>query len=146
MVAVNSKSSTWQFPNKIVIAPCTGIGQTVGTIARQAAYNIVEQLLPDKTVLLCLPAFVIDVEEDAEMVKQNPNRVIAIEGCANFCMTKILQEKGYKPTKTVFVPKIIAEMGVTVEKSKNRAKLTDLDKKVVSAVASRAVEEANSLR
>jgi uncharacterized metal-binding protein len=140
------KPSIYQFPNKIVIAPCTGIGQTVGTISRQAAYEVVEKLMPEKTILLCLPAFNIDVEEDVEMVRQNPSRVVVIEGCANFCMTKLLKLKGYKPAKTVFIPKIVSKMGVTVEKSRNRARLTALEEKVVSEAAAQTVAEAKSLK
>lgn len=140
------KPSVWQFPNKIVIAPCGGIGQTAGTISRQAAYEVVEKLMPEKTVLLCLPAFNIDVAEDVEMVKQNPQRVVVIEGCANFCMTKLLELKGCKPAKTVFIPRIISKIGVTVEKSRNRARLTALEKKIVSAVVAKTVAEVKSLK
>ncbi|MEM3597289.1 MAG: putative zinc-binding protein, partial [Candidatus Bathyarchaeia archaeon] len=74
-----------RFANKIVIAPCSGVGQTVGTISRQAAYEIVDKLAPSETVLLCLPAYNIEVDEDVEMVKQNPMKIIAIEGCARLC-------------------------------------------------------------
>ncbi|MGA2574040.1 MAG: putative zinc-binding protein [Candidatus Methanomethylicaceae archaeon] len=140
------KPSVWQFPNKIVVAPCGGIGQTAGTISRQAAYEVVEKLMPKEAVLLCLPAFNIDVEEDMEMVRQNPSRVVVIEGCANFCMTKLLELKGCKPAKTVFIPKIVSKMGITVEKSKNRATLTALEKKVVSVVAAKTVAAAKSLK
>lgn len=135
----------YDFSEKIVIAPCTGIGQTVGTISRQAAYRVVEQLLPDKTVLLCLPAYNIGVEEDVEMVRQNPNRIIAIEGCGNLCMSKLLKSRGYEPAKMVFIPRVMTEIGVSVEKSRNRAKLTELEEKVVSAVAAKVMKEAKSM-
>jgi len=69
-----------------------------------------------------------------------------IEGCANFCMTKLLGFKGYKPAKTVFIPRIVSKMGTTVEKSRNRARLTALEEKVVSAVAAQTVTEAKSLK
>jgi uncharacterized metal-binding protein len=140
------KPSAWQFPNKIVVAPCGGIGQTAGTISRQAAYEVVEKLMPEETVLLCLPAFNIDVEEDVEMVRQNPSRVVVIEGCANLCMTKLLELKGFKPAKMVCIPRIVSKMGITVEKSKNRARLSALEKKVVSVVAAKTVAEAKSLK
>jgi uncharacterized metal-binding protein len=145
-MAENAGSNVrYNFQGKIVIAPCTGVGQTVGTISRQAAYRVVEELLPDKTVLLCLPAYNVGVEEDVEMVRQNPNRIIAIEGCGNLCMSKLLKSRGCGAAKMVFIPKVMAEMGIKVEKSKNRAKLTELEEEVVSAVASKAVEEAKLL-
>jgi len=135
----------YNFEGKVVIAPCTGIGQTVGTITRQAAYRVVEQLLPEKTVLLCLPAYNVGVEEDVEMVRQNPNRIIAIEGCGNLCMSKLLKREGFEKARMVFVPRIMTELGVSVERSRNRAKLTELEEEVVSAVASKVVKEANSI-
>ena len=137
--------SQYQFPNKVVIAPCTGVGQTAGTISRYAAYKVVDELMPGKTVLLCLPAYTIDVEEDAEMVKQNPDRIVAIEGCSNLCMTKILKEKGYKPTKMVYIPRVIADMKLTVHKSENRAKLGEAEEKVALEVVRRVVNAVRSL-
>ncbi|MBM5804906.1 MAG: hypothetical protein FJZ49_02405 [Candidatus Verstraetearchaeota archaeon] len=137
--------SQYQFPNKVVIAPCTGVGQAAGTISRQAAYKVVDELMPDKTVLLCLPAYTIGVEEDIEMVKQNPNRIVVIEGCSNLCMTKLLKEKGYKPAKMVYIPRVIADMKVTVHKSENRAKLGEVEERVASDVVRRVVDAARSL-
>ena len=137
--------SQYQFPNKVVIAPCTGVGQTTATISRQAAYKVVDELMPDKTVLLCLPAYSIDVEEDVEMVKQNPDRIVVIEGCKNLCMTKILKEKGYKPTKMVFIPRVMADMQLSVHKSENRAKLGEAEEKVVLEVVRSVVNAARSL-
>jgi len=140
------KPPVWQFPNKIVIAPCGGIGQTAGTISRQAAFEVVEKLEPEQTVLLCLPALSIDVEEDVEMIRQNPSRIVVIEGCANLCMTKLLGSKGCEPAKTVLIPRIASKMGITVEKSRNRARLTALEEKVVSEAAAQTALKAKSLK
>ena len=32
--------------NKIVIVPCSGIGKTYGSVSREAAYTVVEDLRP----------------------------------------------------------------------------------------------------
>jgi len=50
------------FAGKVAILPCTGVGQVVGTIARQAGYRVCEDERPDDTVLLCLPALVRGVQ------------------------------------------------------------------------------------
>jgi len=36
---------------KIAILPCTGVGQVVGTIARQVAYRVCEDERPEDAVL-----------------------------------------------------------------------------------------------
>lgn len=140
------RQTKWSFPNKVVIAPCTGMGQTAGTISRHAAYKVVEQLSPNDTVLLCLPAYTIDVQEDVEMVEQNPDRIIAIEGCANLCMTKVLKAKGRTPSVTIMIPKIAAKKGLKLEKSKNRVALTEIEERIVSAVAEVVAENVKSLK
>jgi uncharacterized metal-binding protein len=122
------------------------MGQTAGTISRHAAYKVVEQLSSNDTVLLCLPAYTIDVQEDVEMVEQNPDRIIAIEGSANLCMTKVLKAKGRTPSITIMIPKIAAKKGLKLEKSKNRVALTEIEKSIVSAVAEVAAEKVKSLK
>ena len=39
---------------KVVIVPCSGIGKTYGTVSREAAYDVVEDLRPDETQLAAL--------------------------------------------------------------------------------------------
>lgn len=136
----------WSFPNRVVIAPCTGVGQTAGTISRSAAYRVVEELCPDETCLLCLPAYNIGVEEDEEMVRQNPGRIIAIEGCANLCMTKLLETKGYPPSITIMIPKIAAKRGLTLDIKKNRAHLSEVEERIASAVAEEVAAGVESLK
>lgn len=143
MVAIKRKE--WSFPDKVVIAPCTGMGQTAGTISRIAAYKVVEELSPGDTVLLCLPAYNIDVQEDVEMVEQNPDRIIVIEGCANLCMTKVLKSKGRTPTVTVMIPKVAVKKGLRLDRSKNRARPTGVEEKIASAVAEEVAENVKSL-
>ncbi len=130
---------------KIVVAPCSGVGQTVGTISRQAAYIVVDEIMPNETLLLCLPAYVTNVEEDVKMVEENPDRIIAVDGCGYRCMTKILEGRGFKPAKTIIVSTIIAEMDLKIDKFKNRAKLGDIENMVVSEVARRVIEAVKDL-
>ena len=135
-----------KFLGKFVIAPCSGDGQTVGTVSRQAAYVVVDKIMPNETLLLCLPAFVTGVEEDVKMVRENPNRVIAIEGCDRKCMSKILEGQGYKPAETIIVSHTIKEMGLKIDRIKNRARLGTKEERVVLEVANRAVEAIKKLK
>jgi len=90
-----AKNSSDKSSAGVVIAPCSGVGQTVGTISRQAAYTVVDELMPGETMLLCLPAYVANVKEDVEMVERHSSKIVAIEGCGQKCVTKILRERGY---------------------------------------------------
>ena len=43
---------------KVYIIPCSGIGKVFGSIGRETAYIVVNELAKDKTVLECLPLIV----------------------------------------------------------------------------------------
>jgi len=47
---------------KIVIVPCSGIGKTYGTVSREAAYDVVEDLRPDESRLVPLSMLVLGAE------------------------------------------------------------------------------------
>lgn len=135
-----------KFLGKFVIAPCSGVGQTVGTISRQAAYVIVDEIMPNETLLLCLPAFVTGVEEDVKMVEENPDRIIAIEGCGHKCMSKILEGKGYKPAETIIISQIIRETGLRIDRTKSRARLGAEEERIVLEVVKRVIEVIKELK
>ena len=51
---------------KVAIAVCTGMDQSLATVSRYAGYQVLEKLRPEKTVLLCIPALLGGVQEDAQ--------------------------------------------------------------------------------
>jgi uncharacterized metal-binding protein len=77
---------------KVVIVPCSGIGKTYGTVSREAAYNITEDLRPENTRLLALSKLVLGEEEARLVVANQPT--ITIDGCKLACATKMVQESG----------------------------------------------------
>jgi uncharacterized metal-binding protein len=77
---------------KIIIIPCSGIGKTYGTVSREAAYNVTENLRPDNTRLLALSKLVLGEVEAKSIVEGNP--AITIDGCKLACATKMVQESG----------------------------------------------------
>src|SRR4030042_5152397 len=79
---------------KVIIVPCSGIGKTYGTVSREAAYNVVEDLRPDETRLVALSKLVLGEEEARSVVANNP--AITIDGCKLACATKMVQESGGK--------------------------------------------------
>jgi uncharacterized metal-binding protein len=82
---------------KIVIVPCSGIGKSYGTVSREAAYIVTEDLLPEKTRLVALSKLVLGEEEARSIVECNP--AITIDGCKLACATKMVQESGGRVVK-----------------------------------------------
>ena len=39
---------------KVIIVPCSGIGKTYGTVSREAAYEVIEDLRPEQAQLVTL--------------------------------------------------------------------------------------------
>jgi uncharacterized metal-binding protein len=77
---------------KVVIVPCSGIGKTYGTVSREAAYEVVEELRPDETHLVALSMLVLGDEAAREAVAQCP--AVTIDGCKLACASKMVQESG----------------------------------------------------
>jgi uncharacterized metal-binding protein len=77
---------------KVVIVPCSGIGKTYGTVSREAAYDLVEDLRPDNTQLVALSLLVLGDEAARAAVAASP--AITIDGCKLACATKMVQESG----------------------------------------------------
>ena len=76
----------------VVIVPCSGIGKTYGTVSREAAYEVVEDLRPDETQLVALSMLVLGDESAREAVANSP--AITIDGCKLACASKMVQESG----------------------------------------------------
>ena len=77
---------------KVVIVPCSGIGKPFGTVAREAAYDLVEDLRPDATILVALSKLVLGDEEARAIVASHP--VVTIDGCKLNCAAKMVKERG----------------------------------------------------
>ncbi|MEW6357002.1 MAG: putative zinc-binding protein [Planctomycetota bacterium] len=131
------------FENKIAILPCTGVGQVVGTIARQAAYQVCDDLRPEDTVLVCLPALVKGVQEDIDMIRDCP--VIVIEGCKECCATYALQLQGGAASATVSVPDVMKGKGLKIKREARRA-VTESEQAVAELVSKRVVQEIERLK
>lgn len=82
------RQGEWQ----VVIVPCSGIGKTYGTVSREAAYEVVEDLCPRTSQLVALSLLVLGDEGAREAVAGNP--AITIDGCKLACATKMVQESG----------------------------------------------------
>jgi uncharacterized metal-binding protein len=81
---------------KVVVVPCSGIGKTFGSVAREATYELVDRLRPGVAVTTCLPLLVVEDPEAVKLVRENP--VITIDGCPNDCARKSVEAAGGKVT------------------------------------------------
>ena len=86
---------------KVLIIPCSGIGKTYGSVAREAAFRVTEDLRPEETQILPLSLLVLGEEETRETLARVP--VIAIDGCKLSCAAKVAAEKGGKVDHTLQV-------------------------------------------
>lgn len=88
-MTLGSKTNT---RSKMVIVPCSGIGKTYGTVSREAAYVITQELRPDDTELVALSLLVLGDEDARALVVEH--QTITIDGCKLACATKMVQESG----------------------------------------------------
>jgi uncharacterized metal-binding protein len=74
---------------RIIIVPCSGIGKTYGTVSREAAYEVIEELRPRTSSLVPLSKLVLGDEEARTAVSEN--QVITIDGCSLACAAKMVE-------------------------------------------------------
>jgi uncharacterized metal-binding protein len=77
---------------KVVIVPCSGIGKTYGSVSREAAYDVTEDLRPGQTQLVPLALLVLGDEESRAIVAEYP--AVTIDGCKLGCAAKMVQQSG----------------------------------------------------
>ena len=77
---------------RVVIVPCSGIGKTYGSVSREAAYLVVEDLRPEACKLVALSMLVMGDEAAQAAVANSP--AITIDGCKLACARTMVQESG----------------------------------------------------
>jgi len=77
---------------KVAVVPCSGIGKTYGSVSREAAYEVTEDLRSTDTQLVPLSLLVLGDEDARAAVAGNPT--VTIDGCKLACATKMVQESG----------------------------------------------------
>jgi len=77
---------------KTLIVPCSGIGKTYGTVAREGAHIVTEDLCPESTRLVPLALVVLGDEAVRGALGTSP--AITIDGCKLACAAKVVAESG----------------------------------------------------
>jgi len=76
----------------VMVVPCSGIGKTYGTVSREAAYEVTEDLRAESTRLVALSLLVLGDDEARAAVAANPT--VTIDGCKLGCAEKMVRESG----------------------------------------------------
>jgi uncharacterized metal-binding protein len=87
--------------SKALIVPCSGIGKTYGTVAREAAYILTEDLRPETAQLIPLTLVVLGDEEVGKTLLNLP--AIAIDGCKLACAANAVAQAGGKVSHAIQV-------------------------------------------
>ena len=89
---------------KALIIPCSGIGKTLGSVARESAFRVAEDLRPGTSQLMPFSLLVLGEEETRETLASTP--VVAIDGCTKSCAAKVAAEQGGKVERALQVSDI----------------------------------------
>jgi len=77
---------------RIAVVPCSGIGKSLGTVSRETAYELCEDLRPNDTQLVALSKLVLGDEQACQRVRSSP--VVTIDGCKQMCAAKLVKHSG----------------------------------------------------
>lgn len=76
----------------VVVVPCSGIGKTFGSVSREAAYDLCEDLRPENTRLVALAKLVLSEAGARDLVAKHP--AVTIDGCKQMCAAKMVRQSG----------------------------------------------------
>ena len=89
---------------KILVVPCSGIGKSYGSVAREAAYRVTEDICPENTRLVPLALLVLGGEEARSEL--GDAKAVTIDGCKHACAAKVVAESGGVVAHAVDVPTV----------------------------------------
>ena len=78
--------------NKVIVIPCSGIGKALGSVSREATYEVVESLRKGVTETTCLALITSGDEETLQLLKTN--KCITVDGCPLQCAEKNVKLAG----------------------------------------------------
>jgi uncharacterized metal-binding protein len=79
-------------PPRICVVPCSGIGKSYGSVTREAAYVVVEELRPGTAQIVPLSLLVLG-DEDAQAAVRAA-QVITLDGCKLACASVNVRQAG----------------------------------------------------
>ena len=86
---------------QVVIIPCSGIGKAYGSVARDAGYELCDDVRPNTTRLVALSKLVLGDEQARDLVRRCP--AVTIDGCKLMCAAKLVKHSGGTTAREVAV-------------------------------------------
>jgi len=71
---------------RVIVIPCSGMGKALGSVSRDATYEVVENMRRSVTDTVCL-ALLVSGDKDALKLVRN-NKCVTIDGCPLQCAEK----------------------------------------------------------
>ncbi len=115
----------------VAVIPCSGIGKAFGTVSREAAYELCDNLRPADTTLVALSKLVLGDEDAQARVRNNP--AVTIDGCKLMCASKLVKLTGGSIAREVSV--LDAFRDHKELKPEGIAELNDLGKQLARVIA-----------
>ncbi len=126
----------------VVVVPCSGIGKPFGSVSREAAYELCEELRPNDTRLVALSKLVLGDAAARELVAQSPT--VTIDGCKHMCAAKMVRESGGKVAREVAVLDVFREHKDL--KPEGIAELNEAGRKLARVLAEGVAAELEGIR
>jgi uncharacterized metal-binding protein len=129
---------------RVIVIPCSGIGKPLGTVSRQAAYDLVEKIRPEKAATTCLALLVKGDNEAVKLVRENP--CIALDGCAKECARKNIELAGGKMASELRVVDVLKELKEFGDyKPETVLEIGESGENLVKEIAARAASEIDRI-
>ncbi len=116
---------------KVAVIPCSGIGKALGSVTREAAYELCETLCPERSELVALSKLVLGEEGAREQVRKNPT--VTIDGCQKMCAATLVRHSGGRLAREVAVFEVFRRYKDL--KPEGIAELNDQGKQLAKALA-----------
>jgi uncharacterized metal-binding protein len=129
---------------RVLVIPCSGIGKAYGTIGRDAALQVVEELRPETTTTMCLSLLVMGDAAAQALLQNTP--AVTIDGCALACARKNVAMAGGTVGRAIMVLDVYRQhrdlktQAVTVLDENGRALAGFVAEDVVKAVDALATD------
>lgn len=126
---------------KVAVIPCSGIGKSLGSVSREAAYELCENLRPGRTQLVALSKLVLGDEQARGRVRNNPS--VTIDGCKKMCAATLVRHSGGTVAREVAVFEVFRRYKEL--KPEGIAELNDQGKQLARALAGEIAAEIDEI-
>ncbi len=125
----------------VAVIPCSGIGKAFGTVSREAAYELCENLRPSETTLVALSKLVLGEPDAQQRVRNKP--AVTIDGCKLMCASKLVKHNGGTVAREVSVLDVFRRNKDL--KPEGIAELNEAGKQLARVIATEVAESLDEI-